>query len=112
MKITKHIISLVLLGVFLLPLTYPSLHILFESEHHHEHKHQKNVADGNSIEESDDEESCLICDYEFFIYPLPNIFIHEFKLFVGENIFCQQKTSFIYLTICTIKTPRAPPYFC
>lgn len=110
MKTNKYIISLVFLGLFFLPLTYQSLHVFFENEHQHIHHYEK-CETGEQTIENIDEEFCPICDYEFFTFPLPKIFIHQFKLLAKRNIFYQQKTSFVYPIICTIKTPRAPPFF-
>lgn len=110
MKINKYIISFVFLGLFFIPLTYQHLHILLQSEHHHSHYYPKYVDDQQSIQ-MDDEEDCPICDYEFFTFPLPKIFIHQLKLFVGKNNFNQQKISFLYQTICSVQIPRAPPLF-
>lgn len=114
-RLRKHI-AFLLFGIFFFPVIFQSLHIVwhhshgYECEHHHCHKESpdKNSA-LNTQNLSDTENTCLICEFEFSITDVPELFIKKKEIPVLTYTYSEVATQQQYKQIFTDKTPRAPP---
>jgi hypothetical protein len=59
---------------------------------------------------SQEEKSCLVCDYEFSINNLPEISIFRITTPITERSFQEKETQAYFQEVSSYKSPRAPPF--
>jgi hypothetical protein len=115
-ELHKHI-ALLVFGIFIFPILFQPVHIIW----HHSHEtpvctscHVSDIGkqctdqkDENSIDNQ--EKQCLVCSYEFSITELPEFFIFECNTDTAEESAEETPISQPCKTVCKNKTSRAPP---
>lgn len=112
-KLRKHI-TFLLFGVLVFPILFQSVHIVWHnSQTNKNHYCQKETCDNDSADKteniSQEEDVCQICEYQFSLNDVPNIFI--FRPILPEiastltGIAAPQQ----YNQVFSEKSPRAPP---
>lgn len=115
MKFNKHIATL-LLGLFISPIIFQSVHIVW----HHSHSvadnhHINNINDnqrlqGEAISVLTEDNHCPVCEYEFAIHNLPAIFVFEANLPIIKGIQNETAEAQLHLEVYSTKSSRGPPY--
>ena len=115
MKFNKHIATL-LLGLFISPIIFQSVHIVW----HHSHSvadnhHVDNVIDNQRLQGEaksvlTEDNHCPICEYKFSIHNLPAIFVFEANLAIIKGIQNETAETLLHQEVYSTKSSRGPPY--
>lgn len=114
---TKKYIVLFLLGIFLFPILFQSIHIVY----HHKHEHGfENQTINKSFSENDvcltttdallHQNECIICDYQFSINDLPDTAVFRTISSKIISLLDEKIINPYYHQNFSKKTPRAPPF--
>ena len=112
--INKHIAS-ILLGLFIFPIFFQSVHIAWHQSQSIEHKSHLSIAIGNhDIQNkpliiSHEDSFCPVCEYEFSIHHLPAVFVFEAQLPMLKGIQNETIQSHPQLEAYRTKSSRGPP---
>jgi len=117
-KISKHI-AIVLLGIFIIPIIFQSIHIVLHLAHVHgnadlvELYSTKGFDVNKSVcnSKKGSEIHCLICEYKFPVSNAPENCLFECKIFKIENDFIDHLNNSFNLVFFSKKSSRAPPSF-
>ncbi len=111
-------IAVLLCGIFLFPIIFQSVHIVWHHSHGFkcEHHHCQQIApheDFHSYFEniSDEVSKCPICDYQFPVNNLPEVSFLGTLLPLHTCIYIELNQQSQYKQVFSDKTPRAPPTF-
>lgn len=111
-------IAFLLFGIFFFPILFQSIHIAchqynnYKSEHHfcHDKVHDK-VTNAKGEKELEKENTCLLCEYQFSINDLPDVFFFSSVIPAFSCVSNEIAENHQYKQVYTVKTPRAPPVF-
>jgi len=114
-KLRKHI-ALLLLGIFFFPILFQSVHIFWHHSHGYKCEHffyHKKTSDNDSLTKhvntSEEEETCLICEYKFPINDSPKVFFFSTTIPTFVCVINEIDKQLPYKPVFSDKTPRAPP---
>jgi hypothetical protein len=111
-KFRKHI-AIVLLGFFIFPVAFQSVHIV--RHHGHDHDVCYHVSNNHinhsaaSISEAEKVNKCPICEYKFAINKLPTVSVYEANIPIIKLAFNETIIGHPYPEVFESKSPRAPP---
>lgn len=114
LEFKKHI-AVILLGIFIFPITFQSIHIVWHHSHCISHKAIcHNAVDchdytGTAFIHSNSSNHCPICEYQFSINTLPDIPFFEAVISIIFVIYVILSVTKPHQEIFAVKTPRAPP---
>lgn len=109
--------ALLLLGIFLFPITFQGVHVI----HHHMHDHPSGRARWVSSHNTHDfpqtqglteihkDPTCLICNFQFFTNTLPKTVAVASATPTVEARLTEVITEHPYCQLISTTTPRAPP---
>jgi hypothetical protein len=114
-RLRKHI-AFILFGIFFFPILFQSIHIVWHHSNSFKCNHHQCYCEiivkpvtRNTSNISKEEDHCPICEYEFSLNEIPQIFKFRSFIpiltFVYNEIAVHQK----FQQVFSIKTPRAPP---
>ncbi len=115
LKFKRHIV-IILLGLFVFPIVFQSLHIVWHHSHDYKCNHilchiqqtgQNIQAEINTASQKDNH--CPICEYQFSINDLPKIFLFSTNTLLIDSFLKKLELQFYFQQLITIKSPRAPP---
>jgi len=111
----KHI-AILLYWIFIFPIVFQSFHIVVHHSHTDLHNHElcnhhlpKQSISYDYVIESQHDQSCPICDYQFSINDLPNILFLASVVPLKKGILNELEVHFPFQTLFSHKSPRAPP---
>jgi hypothetical protein len=108
-KIKKYI-SVVLLGLFVFPILFQSIHIVWH--HSHDILHTSNsLGCTNKVVCFNEDNHCPICEYQFFVNKQPNTDFFEIVIPFICNSFKETAIFQPYQQNFSLISPRAPPSF-
>ncbi len=113
-KFKKHIVVF-LLGIFVFPIIFQSIHIVWHHTHAVLHNENVSIIENCNIHNneivliSDNIEHCAICEYEFSVNNVPNGFYFDTVLLFIKDLVNQNIVNKALQQIFSFKTPRAPP---
>lgn len=115
-SLRKHI-ALLLLGMFIFPIAYQSVHVVWYHPHSFicEHNHcQQTTAEKNTHTNghkvSDEKSKCPICAYQFLKNEMPQRFLFNSTLPAIACNYIPIGKQQPYKEVFSDKTPRAPPF--
>lgn len=115
-KFYKHI-AILLFGIFISPIIFQPVHILWH--HSHSFNECNHVCTTKSDSHGLDNESkngikkyehCPICEYKFSINNLPIVSVFETIVPKIDANFDETEIAQLYLHSFSVKSPRAPPF--
>lgn len=116
-KLNKHI-AIVLLGIFIFPIFFQSIHIAYHNSHRYgnssgEEGHFDHFESIKNIKVPllDSEEKCLICEYNFSINNIPEICFFEIHILKADMDYMDAVIHQFKPRILSKKSLRAPPSF-
>ena len=116
-RLKKHI-AFLLFGIFIFPIVFQSVHIVWHHSHVYKcaHNHGLQAASktdfhSNGENVSEKQTTCPICEYQFSINELPNIATFNAVIPVFPYSYNEVATQQQYRQAFSDKTPRAPPVF-
>lgn len=114
LEFKKHI-AVIILGIFIFPITFQSIHIVW----HHSHRISYNVPCHNTVDcpgstetailHSSSISHCPICEYQASINALPDISFFEAVIPTICSIFKVLSVTKTHQEVFALKSPRAPP---
>jgi hypothetical protein len=109
-------IAVLLLGIFIFPITFQSFHIVWHQSHgyrsnlkwyHAEITKRPSQTDLKTAQQKD--QPCSICEYQFSINDLPELTIFRSITPVIESSLNELEIQLPFQQTFSIKSPRAPP---
>jgi len=114
LELKKHI-AVILLGIFIFPITFQSIHIVW----HHSHRISYNAPCHNAVDcldytrtaffHSNSTNHCPICEYQLSINTLPDIPFFEAVIPIICGVFKVLSVTKPHQEVFALKSPRAPP---
>jgi len=114
LELKKHI-AVILLGIFIFPITFQSIHIVWHHSHCISHNATcHNVVDchdytGTAFIHSNSTNHCPICEYQLSINTLPDIPFFEAVIPIICRVFKVLSVTKPHQEVFVLKSPRAPP---
>jgi hypothetical protein len=111
-KFRKHI-AIILIGIFIFPVAFQSVHIV--RHHGHEHSACLHICkihseyQGSYIQTPEKDKHCPICEYKFAINNLPSVSVYEANIPIIKLALDETIIGHPYLEVIESKSPRAPP---
>lgn len=105
-KISKHI-TIVLLGIFVFPILFQSIHIVW----HHTRDISCETNDHKDVLSFNENHHCPICEYQFSINQQSDFFIFKSVIPVLCFFFKEPVITDPYQQSLSLISPRAPPLF-
>ena len=109
-------IAILLLGIFIFPITFQSFHIVWHHSHGYQDNHKlyhvevtekPSQADIRTASQKD--KHCPICEYKFLINDLPKVPIFRSITPVIECSLNELEIQLPFQQLFLIKAPRSPP---
>ncbi|WP_073003283.1 hypothetical protein [Mariniphaga anaerophila] len=112
-RIKKHIARF-LFGIFIFPLTFQSVHIVWHHSSCHHGACHAQVADDHFTDDIvkivQDEEHCPICEYQFAVNSIPSAPAFQSNKPTTTDKYFAPYAKQPHKKIPTTKSPRAPPH--
>jgi hypothetical protein len=118
-RLKRHI-TLIGLGFFVFPIIFQSIHIVW----HHSNAHSESythtccslgkncLPDKGSINISESDEHCPLCEYEFSVNNIPGFSVINTGIPYIIYVLNDNEIDIIYQASTSFNPPRAPPIFC
>lgn len=113
-ELKKHI-AVILLGIFIFPITFQSIHIVWHHSHCISHNATcHNAVDyhdytGTAFHHSNSTDHCPICEYQLSINTLPDIPFFEAVIPIICGTFKVLSVTKPHQEVFALQSPRAPP---